>query len=74
MCQANLGTTAWSFALLDKTQWIAYLAYRQSRGVNVLWVTALCAESRSVNGKGGLGELDGQYPHRETDGGHSLGG
>jgi hypothetical protein len=44
-----------SFALLDKTQWITYLADRQSRGVNIVWVSGLCGQGLSVNGTGRVG-------------------
>ncbi len=44
-----------AFALLDRTQWTTYLADRQTRGVNIVWVLALCSQSSSINGTGLVG-------------------
>ena len=44
-----------ALALLDETQWTHYLADRRSRGVNIIWVMALCAQTSSINGLGAVG-------------------
>ena len=44
-----------AFALLNRSEWAAYLVDRQSRGVNIVWVGALCDLYLSINGKGSAG-------------------